>query len=545
LRKYLVALLAIPVLATIYASTALQRSAIARVGVALGLGAFLAVGVMSLVRPATTTASLPTQVVPLTQAAFRTTIATDFDVDAPITIGFSTPMAATSVASSIAVEPATPVDLAWDDTFTTLTIRPATHWSAGTYHTVTVQAGALAQTGRPLTTPARSVFLTRAPAAAVLAASDALGKRVSVDTAFSITFDQPVDAASLETAITIDPPVKGDIALTTGTSGQNQFLFTPTKPLKADTTYRIVVNGARDQDGLAIGTSALEVRTTAAPAVVRFRPRTDTDDVTRDAAISVRFTRAMDRASTKAAFTVSADGKAVSGKVSFAEKDRVLVFVPASKLPYDAKVVATVASSARSTQGAALAKAGKATFHTVKKPAPKPKPKPKKSSSGGSSSGGGGGSVGSGSWTAVERYYLRLMNCTRTGGWVTSTGKCSSPGGRNVAALKLSAGISSKVSRPYARKLARSGVCSHFSGGNPGDRLRRAGYHSYRWAENLGCRSGNPYNAVLGSHRFFQSEKPYSGGHYVNMMNAKYDRVGIGVWVSSGRVRLVIDFYHP
>ena len=52
-------------------------------------------------------------------------------------------------------------------------------------------------------------------------------------------------------------------------------------------------------------------------------------------------------------------------------------------------------------------------------------------------------------------------------------------------------------------------------------------------------------SAVLGSHRFFQSEKPYSGGHYVNMMNAKYDRVGIGVWVSSGRVRLVIDFYHP
>jgi len=24
-----------------------------------------------------------------------------------------------------------------------------------------------------------------------------------------------------------------------------------------------------------------------------------------------------------------------------------------------------------------------------------------------------------------------------------------------------------------------------------------------------------------------------------------YDRVGIGVWVYAGRVRLVIDFYHP
>ena len=51
--------------------------------------------------------------------------------------------------------------------------------------------------------------------------------------------------------------------------------------------------------------------------------------------------------------------------------------------------------------------------------------------------------------------------------------------------------------------------------------------------------------AVLGSHLFFQSEKSYNGGHYVNLMNAAYDRVGIGVWVSSGRVRLVVDFYHP
>jgi uncharacterized protein YkwD len=137
------------------------------------------------------------------------------------------------------------------------------------------------------------------------------------------------------------------------------------------------------------------------------------------------------------------------------------------------------------------------------------------------------------------------MNCTRTGGWVTSTGHCSSPGGRAVAALKLDKGISSKVSRPYAKKLAVGNDCSHFIGGNTGDRLRRAGYTSYRWGENLGCRSGAPKAAVLGSHLYFQSEKSYGGGHYVNMMNAAYDRVGIGVWVYGGRVRLVVDFYHP
>ena len=137
------------------------------------------------------------------------------------------------------------------------------------------------------------------------------------------------------------------------------------------------------------------------------------------------------------------------------------------------------------------------------------------------------------------------MNCTRTGGWVTSSGACSSPGGRHVAPLVIDSRISSRVTRPYAKLLATRGACSHFIGGNPGNRLARAGFTSYRWAENIGCRSGSPSSAVLGSHLFFQSERPYSGGHYVNLMNAAYDRVGIGVWVSGGQVRLVVDFYHP
>jgi uncharacterized protein YkwD len=114
-----------------------------------------------------------------------------------------------------------------------------------------------------------------------------------------------------------------------------------------------------------------------------------------------------------------------------------------------------------------------------------------------------------------------------------------------VAPLKLDRGISSQVSRPYAKRLAVGNDCSHFIGGGPDDRLRHAGYTNYTWAENIGCRSGGAMNAVLGSHLFFQSEKSYNGGHYVNLMNAKYDRVGIGVWVAGGRVRLVIDFYHP
>jgi uncharacterized protein YkwD len=389
----------------------------------------------------------------------------------------------------------------------------------------------------------RTAFLTRDAATGLLAATGMLDTRATLDADFTITFDGAVDLASVGPAISIDPPLTGALTRSTSPDGTSTYTFIPSQPLAPDTKYRLTVDGVRDTSGLELAPVTLALRTVKAPEVLRFRPRTGTTEVLRDAQISVRFTQAMDRASTKKAFAVTANGERVPGKVTFAEDDTVLIFDPSSNLPYDAKVVATVAPTAKSADDVPLGATVKGTFTVVPKPTAQPAAATRATTS--IPRGGGGGAVGGGSWGAVERYYLGLMNCTRTGGWVTSGGDCSSPGGRNVAALRLDAGISSKVSRPYAKKLAVNNMCTHFSGGNPGDRLRRAGYSSYRWAENLGCRSGNPYSAVLGSHRFFQDEKPYNGGHYVNMMNAAYDRVGIGVWVSGGRVRLVVDFYHP
>jgi uncharacterized protein YkwD len=541
LRKYLVALLAVPVLVSVYAAVALGRSRMIRAGVAISLGAVLALGAISLARPTVTTASPVRDIVPLTQAAFRTTVGTKVQLDAPATISFTTPMERASVEAALTVEPRTDVTFRWSAEDTVLSIVPASHWEAGTFYTITVRPGALASTGRPMTSPVRAAFLTRAATTATLAATASSGSRVAIDSAFTVTFDQPVDPTSIAAAIRLEPATPGSLASEVGPGGRTAYTFTPSRPLKADARYRLLVVGARDASGTEIAARSLAIRTSVAPAVVRFRPRPLTQDVPRDALISVRFTRPMDHRTTKAAFKVTAGGKAVKGKITFAENSTVLVFDPGAALPWDVRVVATVGRSARSTDGVSLGANARVAFRTV------PRVTRTTSTAPISRSGGGGGSVGSGTWGAVERYYLRIMNCTRTGGWVTSGGDCSSPGGRNVAPLKLDAGISSKVARPYAKKLAVNNMCTHFSGGNPGDRLRRAGYTSYRWAENLGCRSGNPYSAVLASHRYFQSERAWSpdGGHYVNLMNSAYDRAGIGVWVSGGRVRLVVDFYHP
>ena len=544
LRKYALAALAAPVILVIYLGALLRASGLARAGVALGLGGIIGLGAIAIVRPTATTATAPTDVVPLTQAAFRTVIATGFGVDDPATIEFSSAMDRASVEAALDVQPSTPVQLVWAPDSASVSVVPSDHWAPGTYHTITVQAGALAINGRPLTVPARASFLTREPSQAVVAPTVPMGSLVAADTGFSVAFSQPVEASTLANAIRLDPPVEGTVSVASTIDGMTRLVFTPVEPLAGGTTYELLVDGVRDEDGLTVAPARLAVDTVNAPSVVRFRPAHRSNKVDRDQTLSVRFSKAMDRGSTKRALTVTADGKAVDGKVSWAEGDTVLIFDPVKRLPYDAKIVATVAPSARSKDGARLAEAGRAYFLT----APKPKPAPRASSSGssgGSSGGSGGGSVGGGSWAAVERYYLGLMNCTRTGGWVDSGGHCDSPGGRDVAPLKLSAGISSKVARPYAKLLAVRGACDHFLDGNPGNRLKRAGYTNWTWAENIGCPSGDPYNGMIRVQRFFQSEKSYNGGHWVNMMNPKYSHVGIGVWVKSGRVRVVIDFYHP
>jgi uncharacterized protein YkwD len=541
LRKYLVALMAVPVFVSVYAATLLGRSRMIRTGAALAMGAIVALGAISLARPAVTTASPVRDIVPLTQAAFRTAVGTKVQLDAPATITFTTPMQHASVEAALSVEPQIDVRLHWNAESTSVDVAPATHWDAGTFYTVSVGAGAMAASGRPTTTPARASFLTRAPTSVVLAATSANGTRVSIDSAFTVTFDQPVDIDQIRSAIRLDPATAGEVTSSPGSNGTTVFTFTPSTALRPDARYRLVVSGAQDLAGAAIAGQTLAIRTTAAPAVVRFRPAHLTKSVPRDTTISVRFTRPMDHRTTRAAFSVTANGKPVKGTASFVEGDTVLVFKPTSALPWDARIVAKVAKTAKSLDKVTLGVDAQVAFHTIAKVVRVTKP------STGGGGGGGGGSVGGGTWAAVERYYLGLMNCTRTGGLVTSSGNCSSPGGRSVAPLWIDSGISSKVSRPYAKKLAVNNMCTHFSGGNPGNRLSAAGYHSYKWAENLGCRSGNPYSAVLGSHLFFQSERSWSppGGHYVNLMNSLYDRVGIGVWVSGGRVRLVIDFYHP
>ena len=152
-------------------------------------------------------------------------------------------------------------------------------------------------------------------------------------------------------------------------------------------------------------------------------------------------------------------------------------------------------------------------------------------------------------WYSTEQYYLGLVNCTRTGGWVLADGTCRGYGSGHYSAyvkpLTYVSGISDRVSRPYSKLLASRGLCTHTADHDPGFRLRRAGFLHWTWGENIGCRDGysTAKAAVLASHRVFQAEKSTNGGHWRNIKSTHYRWIGIGIWRYGTRTRLVVDFY--
>jgi hypothetical protein len=152
-------------------------------------------------------------------------------------------------------------------------------------------------------------------------------------------------------------------------------------------------------------------------------------------------------------------------------------------------------------------------------------------------------------YSDLERFALSLVNCTRTGGWVRADGTCKGRGSGHYSTyrkpLSLHSGISRKVSRGYAAKLAAADACRHDLGGSSIlRRFRNGGYSQTPYGESLGCSSGwSTRQMVIRTHRMMQSERSYNGWHWRNMKDRDFTRVGIGIARNGKESRVVYDFY--
>ena len=571
LRAALLVIVSIPVLASVYMqSLRSHRRALRLAALALVLAAAGSVAALRLVPQ--TQGHLPPPVNTQAVARLATPLVAGVAGDQSVDLSFSAPMDRASVQAALTVAPAVGVRLSWSARDTTLSILPALTWAPGTFYTISVGSGARTAAGGALASPARAVFLTEDAPTATIEPVATSGKRASPSAGFRITFSRPVNLASLQAGFSITPAAPGQ--LTTGLERTDPTLvtFVPATPLAPDTTYVVTFSApVLASDGMAVSAvPRLVVRTLAQPVIVRTRPANHAQGVAADASVSVRFDRPMDHAATQAAFRLLAEpaGTKVSGVFSWTENGTVLVFSPSKALSAGHVYTLTVASSAAAVDGTSVALPDgtaslRASFRVSSPPTPArrqtapaspattpaAKPAPAATPTPAPTPAPSAGGTATAPWLSVEQYALQLLNCTRTGGWVRSDGTCDGYGSGKyspyVAPLTLSAGISTYVSRPYAKYQAVRDACSHFLDGTPGDRLARAGYTSYRWAENIGCETGAPRQVAVNSLTFFQSEKSYDGGHWVNLKNPEYSTVGIGVWDYNGYVLVVFDFYHP
>ena len=527
-----------------HAAPRVHRSALFRFAIVTGGVALMVAGLL-VGLPAKQVAgqTLPT-FAPLAPQAAAGRADSSLPLDVPFQVHFTKPMNESTVASALTITPSVDVALLWDATGQVLSLAPQPHWAPYTQYLVDISAAATDQQGLSLATPVHSSFQSGAPTAGTITATRMVADRASPSTAFQITFTRPVKLSTVLMRLSIYPEVDVSIVGDDPVDVASQvFTLTPKKALATNATYTVAMtSGGTDSAGATLQpVAALTVTTLQTPSVVKVTPQAGS--VTRDTnqPISVQFSLAMDEKSAAAAVSVTANGRAVAGSTSWTSGDTVLVFTPRYSFAVGAAISVRIAASARSAGGLTMAAAVTSKFSIAR-----PRATPIKYTST-KIPWTGGIASSSAPWHESELYYLGLMNCTRTGGWVTSAGACSTQTHHTLparSALAFDDGIANKVARPYAKALADLGVLTHYlNGTTTHSRMAAGGYPSASWGENIASPGNSGQSGMISIEIYFQDEAWCRCAHYYNIMDPYFHRVGIGVWVSSGRTRVVVDFY--
>jgi len=114
-----------------------------------------------------------------------------------------------------------------------------------------------------------------------------------------------------------------------------------------------------------------------------------------------------------------------------------------------------------------------------------------------------------------------------------------------LSALKLNSKLISSA-HTHNLAMAKANTLSHQLGGEAalGSRVSAAGYQWSMVGENIAYNSDRSEGGVLAVQKAMYNEKPPDDGHRKNILNKKFDDVGIDVINDSvhGRVWLVTDF---
>ena len=122
----------------------------------------------------------------------------------------------------------------------------------------------------------------------VVARTPARGEELAVDAPIVVSFDQPMDEASVKAAFSIEPAVSGALALK-----GDKLEFLPEKPLDRGATYEVTLaETAKSSAGLALNRPvSFRVQTTGYLEVTSVQPADGAQEVSGDGTIMVVFNR--------------------------------------------------------------------------------------------------------------------------------------------------------------------------------------------------------------------------------------------------------------
>lgn len=173
-------------------------------------------------------------------------------VDTAAAVHFNVPMDRAAVISALRVTPKVGLGPEWKDD-AVLSIVPSPAWPEGTRVTIEVGRGAKSASGIPIDKPYRWSFTVCRQYLGVAAAEPGDGAvGVALDSPVQVTFDRPLDQATLAGAVQVAPNVPGQVRLVNDIT----LLFTPDAEWGASATYRLTVKGGaggvKARDGHAL-----------------------------------------------------------------------------------------------------------------------------------------------------------------------------------------------------------------------------------------------------------------------------------------------------
>lgn len=484
----------------------------------------------------------------------------------PITLTFEQAMDPASVEAHLALYPDAGVHTRWSADRRTLSVLPAGRWQTDARYVVVVAGAAQRADGSAIGAPQQVSFTTQtSPTVAdfqvrlahgtdpdkretmpravdgvgPFAAADGsvLGDTPLIDTpedtvadasaatGIRIGFSSAMDQADVESRFSIVPSVRGTFSWR-----HNELTFTPRERLTPDTRYAVSLVGAHDRQGNRLaGDVAFSFTTRVEADLVRFTPARHARNVLARQVV-IRFSEPMDTSAVRRALRVVdfASRKRIDGSISWNDADTQLRYVFSGDLPRGRMIEVVLGKAARDQDGNRITISW--TFHTkapkvapvaaapgVAGPASAPAPRPPVS--------------GPPAPADEAAYALWQINQSRAQ--------------YGFAPLSLASNVSA-VASAHAWDLLNYGYFSHTGrdGSRTSDRLRRGGVSFGSSGENLCYYSGMSLRATLNwCHSTFMSE-PYPGyaNHIGNILSPRFNRLGVGIAHSGGKVIIVWDF---